>query len=69
MSPGSKSSGYLSGAGGRTGRVLSGGRGGWSGTGGPGRDHSVLMEVEVDKVTCTYTYSFTTTFQSPQYMV
>ena len=30
------------------------GRGGWSFSGGPGRDHSVHMELEVDKV-CTYT--------------
>ena len=36
--------------GGRGGR----GRGGWSFSGGPGRDHSVHMEVEVDKVYTAY---------------
>ena len=31
-------------------KVPPGGKGGWSGAGGTGRDHSVHMEVEVDKV-------------------
>ena len=56
---GSKSSPYKGGVGGgKGGRKVSpigrsggGGRGGgWRTAGGPGRDHSVLMEVEVDKV-------------------
>ena len=41
-------------------RPSSGGRGGWSVAGGAGRDHSALMEVEVDKV-CNNMYMYTYT--------
>ena len=50
--------GHVSGARGTRRRGPSvGGRGGWQVTGGPGRDHTVLMEVEVDKVHDTISYT------------
>lgn len=49
----SKSTGYIGGAGvpgGRVGKKAPQTGRSWSVAGGAGRDHSVLMEVEVDKV-------------------
>lgn len=56
--PGSKHQvGHVSGGRGKKVSMGGGGRGGWSMTGGRGRDNTIRMEIEVDKVhiyVCTY---------------